>query len=164
MSEKRRGLGRGLGALIPSTAPASGSTTPSRPVDLFIPDTGRRSAEEAQEQVESSWAAGEVPTEKPAVDSGNQGAVEPSTSRSSSSAPEAENEDVRAGGGPDDAGQPRAKAPRSRSKRAQTEDELDLVEVPGAQFAEIPVDDIHPNRKQPRTVFDEEDMAETHAW
>ena len=27
-------------------------------------------------------------------------------------------------------------------------------------FAEIPVTDIHPNRKQPRSVFDEDDMAE----
>ncbi|MFB0833492.1 ParB/RepB/Spo0J family partition protein [Arthrobacter halodurans] len=35
-----------------------------------------------------------------------------------------------------------------------------LVEVPGATFAEIPVGNIHPNRKQPRTVFDAEDMAE----
>lgn len=35
-----------------------------------------------------------------------------------------------------------------------------LVEVPGASFAEIPVDSIHPNRKQPRSVFDEDDMAE----
>jgi ParB family chromosome partitioning protein len=37
---------------------------------------------------------------------------------------------------------------------------VDLVEVPGARFAEIPVGDIHPNRKQPRSVFDEDDMAE----
>ena len=35
-----------------------------------------------------------------------------------------------------------------------------LVAVPGASFAEIPVDKIHPNRKQPRTDFDQEDMAE----
>ncbi|EMY34953.1 chromosome-partitioning protein ParB [Arthrobacter crystallopoietes BAB-32] len=35
-----------------------------------------------------------------------------------------------------------------------------LVEVPGARFAEVPVGSIHPNRRQPRTVFDEEDMAE----
>lgn len=35
-----------------------------------------------------------------------------------------------------------------------------LVAVPGASFAEVPVDDIHPNRKQPRSSFDEEDMAE----
>jgi ParB family chromosome partitioning protein len=37
---------------------------------------------------------------------------------------------------------------------------VELVEVPGVRFAEIPVSDIHPNRKQPRSVFDEDDMAE----
>lgn len=35
-----------------------------------------------------------------------------------------------------------------------------LVTVPGATFAELSVVSIHPNRKQPRTVFDDEDMAE----
>ena len=32
--------------------------------------------------------------------------------------------------------------------------------VPGAEFAEIPVDAIRPNPRQPRTVFDEDDLAE----
>jgi len=36
----------------------------------------------------------------------------------------------------------------------------ELMPVPGAAFAELPVGSIHPNRKQPRTVFDEDDMAE----
>lgn len=36
----------------------------------------------------------------------------------------------------------------------------DLAMVPGAQFAEIAVADIHPNRKQPRQVFDEDELAE----
>lgn len=35
-----------------------------------------------------------------------------------------------------------------------------LIPVPGATFAEVAVGDIHPNRKQPRTSFDEDDMAE----
>lgn len=35
-----------------------------------------------------------------------------------------------------------------------------LREVPGARFAEVPVGSIHANRKQPRTVFDEDEMAE----
>jgi ParB family chromosome partitioning protein len=41
-----------------------------------------------------------------------------------------------------------------------SDDGPELVEVPGVRFAEIPVGDIHPNRKQPRSVFDEDDMAE----
>ncbi len=35
-----------------------------------------------------------------------------------------------------------------------------LVPVPGAYFAEIPVDRISPNPRQPRQVFDEDEMAE----
>lgn len=39
-------------------------------------------------------------------------------------------------------------------------DVSDLASVPGAAFAEVPVDSIHPNRKQPRQVFDEDELAE----
>ena len=38
--------------------------------------------------------------------------------------------------------------------------EPDLAAVPGAEFAEIEVDKISPNPKQPRSVFDEDAMAE----
>ena len=41
MSEKRRALGRGLGALIPSSpSPATGA---ARPVDVFFRDSGHES-------------------------------------------------------------------------------------------------------------------------
>jgi len=46
------------------------------------------------------------------------------------------------------------------TKEAEEEGSSNLVPVPGAQFAEIKVSDIHPNRKQPRVDFDEQDMAE----
>ena len=36
----------------------------------------------------------------------------------------------------------------------------DLNTVPGARFVELPVRAIHPNRKQPRQVFDEDELAE----
>ncbi|MCQ9163699.1 ParB/RepB/Spo0J family partition protein [Arthrobacter sp. STN4] len=98
MTDKRRGLGRGLGALIPNSNPddPGSSPLPSRPVDLFFPEPkGRRT-------------------------------------------------------------------PASRSVKAtpETAVKAELVEVPGARFMELAVGDIHPNRKQPRTVFDEDDMAE----
>ena len=35
-----------------------------------------------------------------------------------------------------------------------------LAPVPGAEFAELPVDSIRPNPRQPRTVFDEDQLAE----
>lgn len=39
-------------------------------------------------------------------------------------------------------------------------DDADLRAVPGATFAELAVTDIHPNRKQPRQVFDEDELEE----
>ncbi|MGN6609767.1 MAG: ParB/RepB/Spo0J family partition protein [Jatrophihabitans sp.] len=40
----------------------------------------------------------------------------------------------------------------------------DLAPVEGASFAELPVDEIHPNAKQPRQVFDEDALHElTHS-
>ena len=92
MSDKRRGLGRGLGALIP-TAPGKGeaptATGPS-PVDVLIPG---RSSEGG------------------------------------------------AAGGP-------------------TEAIAEPAEVAGAHFAEVPLDSITPNPRQPREVFEEEALAE----
>jgi ParB family chromosome partitioning protein len=73
------------------------------------------------------------------ADAGNYGGVRPDTS--------AANENAAADGTDVDSA-------------AVSDNGVDLVEVPGVRFAEIPVTDIHPNRKQPRSVFDEDDMAE----
>ncbi len=50
--------------------------------------------------------------------------------------------------------------PESDVPRGTTASGDDLTAVPGATFAELPVASIHPNRKQPRQVFDEEELAE----
>ncbi|MGX5357340.1 ParB/RepB/Spo0J family partition protein [Kocuria sp. KH4] len=47
-----------------------------------------------------------------------------------------------------------------RVARETTAEADGLATVPGATFAEIAVAAIHPNRKQPRQVFDEEELAE----
>ena len=99
MNDKRRGLGRGLGALIPSSSDDENEfSTPTRPVDLFFP--------------------------------------EPKAKR------------------------PSSQTSRTVSKKAVHDRGVELVNVPGATFMELGVDQIHPNRKQPRTVFDEDAMAE----
>lgn len=98
MTDKRRGLGRGLGALIPnSSGDETGSSQPTRPVDLFFPEPKSRKT---------------------------------------------------------------ATTPSRATKKPAVAEQPELVEVPGATFMELPVDEIHPNRKQPRSVFDEDDMAE----
>jgi ParB family chromosome partitioning protein len=199
MSEKRRGLGRGLGALIPSSAGANGSgngAAAARPVDLFFPE-GRRKTDPLEEILEPAGLEDEAVSEdaatpaaakesasKPLVnDSAKSAAAKssPKTVNSDLGAPSSGAAATKSNGSRNGAGKPKTavrKEPESAKADgadravvagAVTEDTrdapsadngVDLVEVPGVRFAEIPVADIHPNRKQPRSVFDEDDMAE----
>lgn len=158
MSEKRRGLGRGLGALIPSSGATGGTGAPSRPVDLFFPEPRR--AESPAEEDSAAEVAVTTPANEdlpaPVGVSEDVTPVERTSDDETSAAPQdtdpAENS----------VKEPAKRKPSSSKGRASGagSDDLDLVEVPGAQFAELRVDEIHPNRKQPRTVFDEDEMAE----
>lgn len=114
MSEKRRALGRGLGALIPS------NTGADRPVDVFFA-TGDRTAVALDEPTSD----GATPHQPLAAEGG-------SVTEATSAADVAE----------DQTGQSQ------------------LQTVPGATYAELPLDAIRPNPRQPRTLFDEDDMAE----
>lgn len=107
MAEKRRALGRGLGALIPS-APAGGA---NRPVDVFFQDQKTSADGAATPGADSAGTLGQVRATEPG---------EPST----------------------------------------IDGAQGLAPVPGAEFAEIDVNAIRPNPKQPRTIFDEDHMAE----
>lgn len=99
MSDRRRGLGRGLGALIPAapvkTDEAGGPSSPS-PMDVLIPERQAAGAERPAATPEPSAQDG---TPQPAP-------------------------------------------------------------IAGAHFAELPLDSITPNPRQPRQVFDEEAMGE----
>ncbi|KUM35646.1 ParB/RepB/Spo0J family partition protein [Arthrobacter sp. EpRS71] len=175
MSEKRRGLGRGLGALIPSSAAAQGNgAAPSRPVDLFFPEA-RKTAETTVETLldESSAANSKPATEEPSAAAsagGARAAKSPSKSAATKSSPAKTaappKTASKVAGSKSAAAKTAANAAGSTTSAAasvpaaQSAPEVELVEVPGARFAEIPVGDIHPNRKQPRSVFDEDDMAE----
>jgi ParB family transcriptional regulator, chromosome partitioning protein len=120
VSERRRGLGRGLGALIPS-APAAPKG--DRPVDVFFADRAADPSAAA-----SDGSPGDA---TPARATPVHGAVD--------------------GGSGGDSGVSReTTAPADR----------ELVPVPGAHFAELPIGSIDPNPRQPRQVFDEDDMAE----
>ena len=118
MSDRRRGLGRGLGALIPA-APGKTDNAPGgpSPVDVLIP--GRETAPASRDT--GAPARGTTRTRGPA------GAQRPVATDS----PEAKD-------GPSPGPSP----------------------VEGAHFAELPLDAISPNPRQPRTVFDEEALAE----
>jgi ParB family chromosome partitioning protein len=196
MSDKRRGLGRGLGALIPSSASANASGTgsaPSRPVDLFFPEARKRTPDAAL--TEETTEATEAPADKttassPATAAPATAAPEETAGTDATAASAGKPEPVKPGtkaatkkpAAPAQTGGAAAKkaaAPKDSTARndspkagrtdtkpvpapdtAADDNGVDLIEVPGVRFAEIPVSDIHPNRKQPRSVFDEDDMAE----
>ena len=129
MSEKRRALGRGLGALIPN-APTSPN---GRPVDVFFPDSrpGATAYAGGSPAGEGDQGGGVAVADVDAVD-----AAAPDTA-----APGAEGAD------------------QASAERTAT-DGFDLAPVPGVSYGEIPVEQIRPNPRQPRSVFDEDDMAE----
>ncbi|WP_024818840.1 ParB/RepB/Spo0J family partition protein [Arthrobacter sp. 31Y] len=175
MSEKRRGLGRGLGALIPSSASAQGNgAAPSRPVDLFFPEA-RKTAETtvetllddssaadskpaAEEPLAASSAGGARTAKSPAKSAATKSSPAKTAAPSKTAAKAAGSRSAATKTAANEAGSTASAAPSVPA--AQSAPEVELVDVPGARFAEIPVGDIHPNRKQPRSVFDEDDMAE----
>lgn len=198
MSEKRRGLGRGLGALIPSSGASNGQgngAAASRPVDLFFPE-GRKKAEPAAAETtakpdapaaavprESTPVTKKVAAAKASVPKKSSGAARstggtikkstvaadvPAGTRNASPAagevqatptPALPADAAGSGETPSSLSTDGASSVEVADVRA-SDNGVDLVEVPGAHFAEISVADIHPNRKQPRSVFDEDDMAE----
>ena len=226
MPEKRRGLGRGLGALIPSSAEQQGETASSastrvaergRPVDLFFP-TAASHGVDGEGQAESRSASSSSPTNRSSINkaaltapsqrtNGRSQATSKKTSSPKSRKPKAEDPaNVTSGQSADGVVKesPLSQKPATQPEAAdlegsvaigiptdgtedaetdrteQSEGEVDsevadpdpvsesavdvsretLQEVPGARFAELPIGSIHPNRKQPRTVFDEDEMAE----
>nr|WP_240896760.1 ParB/RepB/Spo0J family partition protein [Kineococcus vitellinus] len=163
-------MGRGLGALIPSNAPATssraGGATPTippamrpgaRPFDVFFDQrtapSGTPQPQEAPDEVldevlDEGGADGhpEAPAEHSVDDF-----IEQPLEAAGVEAP------------PAVAPVPDAPAPSSAAPEPAAEQEAagdGLLDVPGARFAEVPVTAIVPNPRQPRTVFDEDDLAE----
>jgi ParB family chromosome partitioning protein len=130
MAEKRRALGRGLGALIPS-APSGGA---GRPVDVFFTEQKRPEAPSPEAKDGDTGSAADVDSSVPTQAATDEAGVPVAAGAASETPETAAPAEPRAGSG--------------------------LAVVPGAEFAELDIDSIRPNPKQPRTVFDEDDMAE----
>ena len=170
-ARKHAGLGRGLGALIPQASeqtPHSAPSAPSRPLDVFFPEgsSGGKRGGSAKDLLQPKRGTASSKKKRPTMPSveapgGRRGAG----SRSG------------LGGGNDGSGS-RQKAARVPTKDApvnevdkreeqnvsrETSVDLELLPVPGASFAEIAIDQIVPNTKQPREVFDEDDLKELSA-
>lgn len=129
MAEKRRGLGRGLGALIPE-----GPATPGarRPSDVFFAERSGETSPITDGRGFTGNIAARTPGDAPASDVAAKRGPAPNDALSS---------DGEAPDGPPEAND-------------------GLRPVPGATFADLRVDEIRANPRQPRQVFDEDDLAE----
>jgi ParB family transcriptional regulator, chromosome partitioning protein len=186
VSEKRRGLGRGLGALIPSNAAPVTRPVGDRPVDVFFPgrqpgDAAPDDAPEARSDMTGApspltvlpggrtaapvapvgvprpaTAPGATPAEGPGA-GGEPGPVQAPVARLAPSAEPAAPAAPEAPRAPEAF---RAYEEPAVPEPASSAADGDLVPVPGATFAELAVESIRPNPKQPRQIFDEEELAE----
>ena len=170
-ARKHTGLGRGLGALIPQASeqtPHNAPSAPSRPLDVFFPEgssAGKRGGS-AKDLLQPKRGTASSKKKRPTMPS-----VEAAGGRRGAGS--------RSGlGGGNDGSDSRQKAARVPAKDAsvnevdkreeqnvsrETSVDLELLPVPGASFAEIAIDQIVPNTKQPREVFDEDDLKELSA-
>jgi ParB family chromosome partitioning protein len=135
---QRRGLGRGLGSLIPTAPPAT--TAPE--------GDGQRGSNAA---VTSDGAVtGQALAEPNGPTASNRGAAADS--------PETDAPSAAGGGGAATVGNDGASA--TSEPGAERVVPEGLAPVDGAYFAELDVTAITPNPRQPRQVFDEEELAE----
>ena len=155
MSEKRRGLGRGLGALIPTGLDGQRPTGAERPVDVFFPDPKReRRRADGTRSRRATATLTRGTRRRRRLDRHRRPSGARAARRRRTATP--------ADGGDGDATEVAAPArpvAEPRRRRSVADDD-GLVPVPGARFAELPVASIRPNPRQPRTVFDEDALEE----
>ncbi|WP_147681609.1 ParB/RepB/Spo0J family partition protein [Actinomyces ruminicola] len=175
MAQKKRGLGRGLQALIPD---AQVENPARRPSDVFFPearDGVADAVEAAPRRADDIAATLLAPSKRSRRSTGRArqagSAESPTSADSGAAAPESTGATAVADAAADAAGDSAASEPGSShpgdvsretsAAEADTDSaDAELVPVPGATFAELPVEMIVPNRRQPRQVFDDDDIAE----
>jgi ParB family chromosome partitioning protein len=153
MSKQRRGgLGRGLGALIPTAPPAADHSAEAGLADAGSPaDVLAGSSTPEPVAPTGTPASSEVPPAR--VSDRISDEAEPATA---DAAARGEEPSKMPADSPDPAG-PAGTEPREAA-------ESSLQPVPGAAFAELVITQIRPNPKQPRQVFDDDALAElTHS-
>lgn len=170
-ARKHTGLGRGLGALIPQASeqtPHNAPSAPSRPLDVFFPEgssAGKRggSAKDLLQPKRGTASSKKKRPTMPSVEaaggrrgagsrSGLGGGINGSDSRQKATRVAAKDASVN-----------EADKREEQNVSRETSVDHELLPVPGASFAEIAIDQIVPNTKQPREVFDEDDLKELSA-
>ena len=170
-ARKHTGLGRGLGALIPQASeqtPQNAPSTPSRPLDVFFPEgssAGKRggSAKDLLQPKRGTASSKKKRPSMPSVEAagGRRGSGSRSALGGGINGSDSRKANSRVPAGA--ASVPSHDAHTDDNVSRETSVEHELLPVPGASFAEIAIDQIVPNTKQPREVFDEDDLKELSA-
>ena len=170
-ARKHTGLGRGLGALIPQASeqtPQNAPSTPSRPLDVFFPEgssAGKRggSAKDLLQPKRGTASSKKKRPSMPSVEAagGRRGSGSRSALGGGINGSDSRKANSRVPAGA--ASAPSHDAHTDDNVSRETSVEHELLPVPGASFAEIAIDQIVPNTKQPREIFDEDDLKELSA-
>ena len=170
-ARKHTGLGRGLGALIPQASeqtPQNAPSAPSRPLDVFFPEgssAGKRGGS-AKDLLQPKRGTASSKNKRPSMPSvgaaaGRRGGGSRSALGGGINGSDSRKADPRVPAGAATVGSHDAHTDNNVSRETSVDHEL--LPVPGASFAEIAIDQIVPNTKQPREVFDEDDLKELSA-
>ena len=170
-ARKHTGLGRGLGALIPQASeqtPQNAPSAPSRPLDVFFPEgssAGKRggSAKDLLQPKRGTASSKKKRPSMPSVEAagGRRGSGSRSALGGGINGSDSRKANSRVPAGA--ASVPSHDAHTDDNVSRETSVEHELLPVPGASFAEIAIDQIVPNTKQPREIFDEDDLKELSA-
>ncbi|WP_369370355.1 ParB/RepB/Spo0J family partition protein [Promicromonospora sp. Populi] len=172
MSAKRRGLGRGLGALIP-TGPEPDELNPgSGEPDGADSALGGSVATVVEERPSPALAqTDEIPVSTVSVNAAlTEPVLEKKAAKNAGPRPSTVQWDTAIASGRLSVASEAAEGGGASALNdtffsreqgdAVSRETPDLVPVPGARFAELPVTSIRPNTWQPRSVFDESDLDE----
>ena len=176
-AQRRTGLGRGLGALIPPAQTEKPEDVARRPLDVLFPGERKSSGAvrggSARELLEPKSRA----SKSTSVKSKSTAQTKARAHIAASIASEDDKAPSTSGVTPTTGSSLSSRSSRSgqnelldshESTSMHVNDDVsretsDLMQVPGATFAEIPLDQIVPNTRQPRQVFDEDDLNELAA-
>ena len=176
-AQRRTGLGRGLGALIPPAQTEKPEDVARRPLDVLFPGDRKSSGAvrggSARELLEPKSRA----TKSTSVKSKSTAQTKARAHIAASIASEDDTAPSTSGVTPTTGSSQSSESSRTgqnetldshESNSMYSSDDVsretsDLMQVPGATFAEIPLDQIVPNTRQPRQVFDEDDLNELAA-
>lgn len=141
MAERKRGLGRGIGSLIPDVI------NEDRPVDVFFPQSNRNVSRETSKDPAESMRKSRA-SKNPLPRKTDEEKATPSKSAAEKKKTAATK------------ASPTRKTATKKASNDDVSRETELVEVPGTAFGMLKIDTITANPRQPRTVFDEDDLDE----